>query len=317
MESIGELILRPPRPEEAEKVLDLMIRGDISEYGEPDSDLDDILRDWEGIDLERDAWLAQSAQGELAGYAAVTPFGANLRYHIHVDPAKKCDSLLTALLEQCERRGSEIARKRGGESPVRAIIYISHADQQLTDLLQRSGYQVSKYVFNMQADLTGEVEAVAWPQGIAVRSIQPGKDDRQVYDLIQAAFARPGRTPPTFEKWKSFMMRPESFIPEIWFLAEAGGQLVGACLCFEYADSGVGWVRQLGVAAEWRRRGLGAGLLRHAFIEFKRGGFTKAALAVESDNPNAISFYLGAGMKQTRWYDEYQAEIRFTTDSRD
>jgi len=317
MNSIGDFSFRPPRLDEAKQVLDLMIRCDISEYGEPDSDLDDLLRDWESIDLDRDAWLVHTPQGELVGYAAVTPWRINLRFHFYVDPSQEDNDLLKALLEHCEMRGKDLARERGGDNPIKAIIYISHANQQQTELLQRSGYQVVKHVFNMQADLATEVKAAAWPQDITVRCIQPGKDDRQVYDLIQEAFARPGRTPPTFAEWKDFMMRPETFKPDIWFLAEAGGQLVGACLCFEYADSGLGWVRQLGVLAEWRRRGLGAGLLLHSFAEFKRRGFAKAALAVESDNPNAISFYQGVGMEQIRFIDEYQGEIRFTADRKD
>ena len=104
-------------------------------------------------------------------------------------------------------------------------------------------------------------------------------------------------------------MRPETFIPEIWFLAESGGRLVGACLCFEFTETNMGWVRQLGVLADWRRQGLGGSLLRHAFAEFKRRGFAKAGLAVESDNPRAITFYEGAGMTQSRWYDEYHGAI--------
>ncbi len=288
MNSIDAYSFRPPRLDEAEQVLDLMIRCDISEYGEPDSDLDDLLGDWNDINLDRDAWLAHTPQGDLAGYAAVTPWGSNLRFNLYVEPAQAREDLFIALLEHCEQRSIDLARERGGDDPMKRVIYIAHFKRGEAELLQHSGYQAVKHVFNMQVDLRADIPAEEWPEGISVRSFQPEMDEQQVYDLIQETFARPGRVPPTFDEWKGFLMRPETFKPEIWFLAEAEGKLVGACLCFEYTDSGQGWVRQLGVLAEWRRRGLGASLLRHSFAEFKRRGFNKAGLAVESDNPNAI-----------------------------
>jgi len=294
---------------DAKLVIDLMNRCDVRDYGEADSDLDDLLFEWKDIDLERDAWLVYTAQGEMVGYAAVIPWRADLCFHIYVDPSQKEEALFQTLLEQCESRSAEIAREGEMEASAKAMIYIAHANQVETELLLRSGYRVVKYIFNMRTDLTDEIQPPAWPSGVSIRSIQPGQDDRAVYNLIQETFERPGRTPSTFDEWKNFMMRPETFIPEIWFLAESDGQLVGACLCFEFTDTNMGWVRQLGVLADWRRQGLGGSLLRHAFAEFKRRGFATAGLAVESDNPRAITFYEGAGMTQSRWYDEYQGAI--------
>jgi mycothiol synthase len=309
MKSIEGLTFRPPRQDEAGQVLDLMIRCDIRDVGEADTDLDDLLYEWKGIDLDRDAWLVHTTLGKLVAYGAITPQRSNLRLHLYIDPSQEEDELFMALLERCEQRGLEFARLRGGVEPVALVTYIAHTNQAENRLLLGSGYRVMKYIFNMHADLTVGLQAPAWPAGIAVRSIQPGQDDRLVYDLIQQSFARPGRTPPTFAEWRDFMMRPEIFDPTIWFLAEAGGKLVGACLCFEFTETNLGWVRQLGVLSEWRRRGLGAALLRHAFTEFKRRGFSTAGLAVESDNPNAVSFYLGAGMVQARWIDEYHQDL--------
>ncbi len=82
-----------------------------------------------------------------------------------------------------------------------------------------------------------------------------------------------------------------------------GGNLVGACLCYAYEE--LGWVRQLGVAASWRRRGLGSALLRHAFITFKTLGFQEVGLGVEAANPAAYAFYQKIGMARARQYDEY------------
>ncbi|MGB0387557.1 MAG: GNAT family N-acetyltransferase [Ardenticatenaceae bacterium] len=103
------------------------------------------------------------------------------------------------------------------------------------------------------------------------------------------------------------MMRPNIFDPGLWFLALAGEELIGACLCFAYTEEG--WVRQLGVTPKWQRKGIGSALLRHAFGEFKKRGFDKVGLAVEADNLNAYTLYQKVGMKRIRQYDEYKKQI--------
>jgi ribosomal protein S18 acetylase RimI-like enzyme len=146
-----------------------------------------------------------------------------------------------------------------------------------------------------------------WPAGVKVRAALPGQDDRAVHALIQAAFDRPGRTPQPFEAWQEFMMQPALFRADLWFLAEAGGGLAGACLCFAYPE--MGWVRQLGVARGQRQRGLGTALLRHAFGEFWKRGARLVGLVVDADNEVAVGLYEAAGMHCIQQYDEYQQPL--------
>jgi len=79
-------------------------------------------------------------------------------------------------------------------------------------------------------------------------------------------------------------------------------------LCFEYP--GQGWVRQLGVAESWRRKGLGTALLLHAFGEFRKRGISEVGLTVDSHNPRAYAFYQRVGMKRIRQYDEYEKLLK-------
>ena len=44
--------LQRPIPDDARRTLDLMVRCDISEYGEPDTDLEDLLFEWDQIEKE-------------------------------------------------------------------------------------------------------------------------------------------------------------------------------------------------------------------------------------------------------------------------
>ena len=125
---------------------------------------------------------------------------------------------------------------------------------------------------------------------------------------MQSALDRPGRTPPSFEEGKAFMMRPDTFEADLWFLGIAGEQVVGACLCLEYP--GQGWVRQLGVTETYRKKGLGTALLLHAFGEFRQRGLSEVGLTVDSDNPRAFTFYQRVGMKRVRQYDEYEKPLK-------
>jgi GNAT superfamily N-acetyltransferase len=280
-----------------------MNRCDVAEYGEPDSDLPELLHDWSQIDLSRSAWLAFTPLGDLAGYAAVLPSVAGLRYMLYTDPGWAGDDLSQALLAWCERRGAAIGKEGGEAAEVIARTFVPHVNERHKRILEQAGFQVGKYFFQMQIEIESPLPEPQWPAGVSVRTALPGQDDRPIYELIEAAFDQPGRTHPSFETWQALMMRPGTLKPDIWFLALAGEELVGACLCFEYPQ--LGWVRQLGVAEQWRRQGIGAALLHHAFAEFKKRGFNKVGLAVESKRPNAYLFYQSIGMRQARQFDEY------------
>jgi ribosomal protein S18 acetylase RimI-like enzyme len=296
-------IFRSPTLHDAKQTLALMIRCDIAYSGEADSELEDLIHDWGEIDLDKDAWLVLTADQNLTGYASVMQWNADLRYDIYVEPTLDDDTLIGELISRCEARGAQLAK---AENPTaKTKCYAISANQRLGNTLIASGFQVTKYIFNMQAKFDAPPAPVKLPDGIMLRNPIPGQDDRKIYEVIQSAFERPGRTAPSFDDWKGFMLRPEIFKPELWFLAMKGEEMVGACLSYEYSESDQGWVRQLGVLESVRSTGLGSTLLQNAFVEFYERGFNKVGLAVESDNPRAIRFYEGAGMKQIRRIDEY------------
>jgi ribosomal protein S18 acetylase RimI-like enzyme len=202
---------------------------------------------------------------------------------------------------RCEARGTKLAK---GKNPrEKAKCYTVSANQHLGSALANARYQVTKYVFNMQAKFD------AFPRRSncrrVFRSAIPGQDDRKIYEVIQSAFEKPGRISQLFEDWKGFMLRPDIFKSDLWFLAMKDEKMVGACLCYEYYGTQMRWVRQMGVLESERRTGLGSALLRTAFVEFYKRGFKKVGLGVEASNLQAVSFYENVGMKQIRRFDEY------------
>lgn len=303
MESLSKnLIIRPPTENDAPQVLELMLRCDMAEYGLPDSDLEELRHEWARIDLAQDAWLVFKTEGNLVGYAAVLPWREHVRYMLYLDPAWPDERLGRTLLARCEARGAALQT-----AGMMAYMYIPHANRRNREIVAQAGFRPVKYVFNMQMPLASPLPGPRWPVGISLRTASPAQDARAIHHFIQTAFNRPGRQPQSFADWQVALMGSNNFDPELWFLAMAGEELVGVCLGFAYTEEG--WVRQLGVAQAWRRKGLGAALLHHAFGVFKQRGFAGVGLAVEGDNLKAYTFYQEVGMKRIRQYDMYEKPL--------
>lgn len=302
-----QITLRPPERKDAQAVFDLMIACDIAEYGEPDSDIDDLLDDWSDIDLTRNAWLAYNKQNELVGYAAIYQDSREVfHFDLYVHPALAKPGLNEELIDQCEKRTQVILYEKKWEQATASII-VAGSNQKSKQLVEKLGYTILIYHFGMAIHFENPPSAPVWLEGISLRSVDPEKDDRLIYDFIQNAFERPGRIAPSFEGWRDFMLGASNFRSDVWFLAYYNNELVGAALCFAYPE--YGWVRQLGVKPDWRGKGIGSALLQHAFGVFYTLGFSSVRLVVESENVNAFHLYESVGMKCIRRYAEYQKTI--------
>jgi mycothiol synthase len=300
---LEKYFLRRPGKKDQQAVLDLMIRCDIRDVGQPDSDLSDLQYDWRKIDLDRDAWLAFDRKGVLKGYAAVLPWQTGQRLVIYDDPGTEGDDLFLGLLLLCE--GWAAARLRDNAEPGRKqiVTHISDSVDYQKKNLANVGYTINRFIFNMQMDLSGEVSLPAWPDGVVVRTARTGVDDKLIHAIVQKAFRKSDHPDQPFDEWKEFMMRADLYDADLWFLALDGDEIVGTCLCFPYEETG--WIRQLAVADAYRKRGLGSALLLHSFHTFKQRGYQKVGLAVESANLNAYRLYERVGMKKTIQLDEY------------
>lgn len=297
-----------PMPDDDLAVLALMRAYDTYVSGEPDTDLDDIHHEWGLLDLEQYAWLVHSNDDGLIAYAAITAQeNSGLRIQIYTVPGLIESELPAELLEIVFNRADEIVSKHRTDVTKRLVVYILDSNHHYRNLFERAEFQVVRYIYQMRKEMPAPPKEPHWSDGIHVRTFVPDEDDFATYELIQQAFERPGHTSYSFETWKRHMLRPGSYKPELWTMAFSGEDLVGVCLGFDYPDEG--WVRQLGVADNWRGRGLGSTLLRNAFATFYKDGKHRVGLTTESDNPDALAFYEHVGMSIRRQYDEYAKEI--------
>jgi ribosomal protein S18 acetylase RimI-like enzyme len=87
----------------------------------------------------------------------------------------------------------------------------------------------------------------------------------------------------------------------LFFIAEAGGRVVGSIMAGY--DGHRGWIYSLAVLPEYRGRGLGSRLMRHAEERLKRLGCPKINLQIMQGNEGVQAFYCKLG---------YQTEQRIS-----
>ena len=252
-------------------------------------------REWTepGFDLDEDARVADGA------YAAVFESrGGKVWLDVQGPPP---DELLAWAEQRARERGAQ--RILGGSWDMNASLKAA---------LERAGFLLIRHSWRMRIALADVAEQPVWPEGITVRTFQPG-DERVFYDVHQETFedhwehteAEP------YDQWAHWLLQPPIFEPDLWFLAEADGE--PAAVEMNYARPevpGLGWVGILGVRRSWRRRGLGRALLLHAFQEFRARGYSDVGLGVDAANlTGATRLYESAGMQVFSRFDIYEKHL--------
>ena len=290
--------LRPPRPDDAPAVLELIVARDVADLGRPDYTLEDVRADWAapGIDPVRDAWLAEE-DGAALGYALLDDRGAAL---ITVPPAHEGRGVGTALREAAEARALE-----RGEALIRQYVPTSNPPARAG--LLAAGYWPAYSYFRMRMELDAAPEP---PAGVVVRTFSRGLDDAAVHALVEEAMAGvPGNEPRALESWQAAKVDKEGWDPALWLLHEDAGGLAGVVLCERWED-GVGYVDHLAVAARSRGRGLGRALLLHGLAALRDAGLTVVELSVQGENAGATRLYESVGMRAVWTIERWEKPLR-------
>jgi mycothiol synthase len=290
--------LRAPEPADAPAVLELIIARDIADLGRPDYTLEDVQADWAapGIDLARDAWIAEE-DGTPLGYALLDDRGAAL---ITVPPASEGRGVGTALRQAAEARALE-----RGEALVRQ--YVPTGNEAARTVLLSAGYWPAYSYFRMRMDLADALEP---PADVHVRPFSRGPDDAPVHALVEEAMAGvAGNEPRTLESWQAAKVDKEGWDPALWLLHEDAGGLAGVVLC-ERWEEGVGYVDYLAVAARARGQGLGRAMLLHGLAALRAAGLGVAELSVQGENASATRLYESVGMRPVWTIERWEKPLR-------
>ena len=274
-----------------------------------------------GFDPARHARAVDAPDDSLAAYLEyrnTEPPYTVASVFSQVHPAHAGRGIGTVLL----RRAEAWARADLGLAPPEErVVLRAWTDHQVTAaraLLEGEGFQAVRVFYKMHIALDAPPEPPVWPEGVRLRAYDPDRDSRIVHAAMDAAFADHWDARPIpYDEWMQVHRRAGNYDPALWFLAvpAAGPEdaILGAALCRprEYTDPDMGWISQLFVRRDWRRRGLGEALLRHAFGVFYARGKQRAGLTVDADNlSGALRLYEMVGMHVARQRVVYDKLLR-------
>ncbi|MGV9955919.1 mycothiol synthase [Streptomyces cellulosae] len=227
--------------------------------------------------------LLLSVGEELVGYAQledtdpVEPPAAELVVHPAYRGQGHGRALGTALLAASGKRLRVWAH--GGRSAAR------HLAQVLGLTLFRELRQMRRPLANL--DLPDPV----LPEGVTVRTFEPGRDDAAWLALNAAAFAHHPEQGSLTQRDLDDRKAEPWFDPAGFFLAEREGRLVGFHWTKVHAEEGLGEVYVLGVAPDAQGGGLGKALTTIGLRHLAERGLPTAMLYVDADNKAAVSVY--------------------------
>jgi len=275
---------------------------------------DELKHGWQDpqFNIEKDAFVAQTSEGRIVGYADVTnSFGhAILNMDGNAHPYFKGRGIGTTLLRAVEQRGREVMTL--AEPDVRVVIKTTinkHAADGVA-LHQHEGYQPIRYHWRMQIVLNDAPANPTLPDGIEFRPFIKGEHDVAVWKAQNESFRdHPGSHEWTLEEWRRIRLDDPEFDPSLWVIAWDGEQVAG--FSQNRYRTGIGWIRMLGVRRPWRKHGLGEALLLHSFGEYYRRGMQTIGLGVNAHNPTgATRLYQKVGMYPASEHVTYEKELR-------
>jgi mycothiol synthase len=300
---LTELIVRRPRLEDLEAVVELGNAFERVFTGAESFSRDELADDWRRLDLEQDAWLVLVPGGRIAGYATLEEEAPErLISDGYVHPELRGLGVGGKLVDLAEER----ARARSGAS-IRTTV-VAH-DEAAAGVLTSRGYELARHFYRMVVELGDEAPEPDWPDGLRV---EPFREDDALafHEAIEDAWQDHwDHSPRPFEVFRARMMEGSRYDPSLWAVVRAGDEIAGGTIC-EPEYYAMGWIRSLFVRRPWRRHGLGMALLLNAFRQFHARGERRVGLGVDAESPTgATRLYERAGMTVAEATAIYRKEL--------
>jgi ribosomal protein S18 acetylase RimI-like enzyme len=307
--------IRHPTLDDVPEILAVIHASDIAAVGEPDFTADEVVEILAAPnhDPARDSWLALDGDGRIVGWAYIwNPTGSdreNFDAYVHPEHGRAAhpyllDLILGRIAERAREAGRESVTARGG---------VIASETAYVAALTAAGFHFLKRYARMRRPLTGEERPPVVPDGVTVRPLDHENEAelRAFHDVLDRAF----RDTPDYQAsdFATFQARLAA-LPTIdwdeWFVAEVDGGIAAVLQSTADGGSGEGWVKNVGVAKEFRGRGLGRLLLEAAFATYAAKGRHAAGLGVDLTNPTgAYRLYESVGMHVVYESDVYERTV--------
>lgn len=303
---------RVPTLADAQPLADMIVACDIADFGTSDTNVDEVLADWEEVNFDEEAVAVVAQDGTLAAYVDISPNGyASPAIYGYVHPEHRGHGLGTWLVRWAEDWALRNAHRSPENARITVRHYVVHTNHSGRALFDALGYEPLRVVYYMSVSLGGPLAEPIWSEGIRLRVMTPGQDERSVYETIEEAFQDHWSHPPsTFEEWIA-TMQVELRDPGLWTIAEDEhtGEVAGACISRIVAEGG--WIPSIGVRRPWRRQGIALAMLLRTLHACRERGARDVALSVDSESlTGAPRVYLTAGFRVDRSYIVYYRELR-------
>ncbi|GLW29576.1 GNAT family N-acetyltransferase [Actinoplanes regularis] len=307
---------RRPTLDDVPRILELVHASDIAAVGEPDFSADEVRAELTGpnTDMSRDSWLAFDAEGGLAGWAYPRNPSGRARDFVEVYvwpgrglPAQRplLDLIMARMAERAAELGHDPYTVRAGAIP-NETGYI--------EALTAAGFVFRKQHARMRLSLDGvPAPAPEPPPGVTIRPVRSSDEAemRRFHAIIEEAFLDSDHPLTDYAGWRRQFEADTVVSFDEWLVAEADGEPAGVLQSADPGDEGdEAWVRYLAVLGSYRRRGIGAALLRHAFAVYAAKGRPQVGLGVDMANPTeAARLYRKVGMIPLYRANVYQTTI--------
>jgi mycothiol synthase len=287
---------------DAAAVSELVAALEASLYGRSTFSQADLEAEWAELDLERDVHVVRDGS-RVVGYGAVDERGGLGRVEGYVHPGWRGRGIGAQVATRLE----EDARRRGARTVQNGVM---EADDAGRRLLESLGYGAVRVFREMRIELTAPPPAPDWPDGLRVDTFDPERDARDFHAASEEAFADHwGNAPREFEPWAKRHIEGERFDPALWCVVRAGDEIAAGTICTS-ATYGGGFVHALFTRRPWRRRGVGAALLRESFRRLWAHGERSVGLAVDTaSDTGAFRLYERAGMTPALGWVTYEKRV--------
>ena len=178
-----------------------------------------------------------------------------------------------------------------------------------SSLLESEGFKRVRQYWVMEWEAE-QLPPMDLPPGYVIQSFQPGDEDRLTRTQNAAFEASWGFCPNTVEEIAYRLTIPRDNPPEIVFLSNEG-DTAGYCWTAinESSEKTVGFIEMVGVAPDYRGRGLGKPTALAGMHRLNMRGARSIRLNVDEQNTPAKAMYTSIGFKKTQELHWFEAQV--------
>jgi GNAT superfamily N-acetyltransferase len=209
------------------------------------------------------------------------------------------------MLHWMEERLREIAATHPKKITKFFQVNVSQFQKGTAIMLERSGYQPTRYFYEMVRPTLDDIPDFPLPDGLEIRAVLPDHYRAIWKSVDETSQDEWGYKKPTENDYQEWMSSPQ-FQPNLWQVAWdiATNQIVGQVLTFIHWDENKqfkrkrGYTEGIGVDRSWRRRGLARALISRSLHAQKAAGMTESALVADSESISGVTkLYESCGFK--------------------